>query len=204
MRPLLLLAALFALAAPASAQRPSYNDRVVERAVDDMGVDYRQVRDAAHRAFSELYPDQLWNGYRLNETQARAVAYIAVEWVMGPPVPGGGNGWPPDQGQYPPQGGGYPPNGNGYGTCGDAGARLYDLVIAIPSNAFALFLSGDEKARIVNDLGVIGRMASECGCRPLADGALDIVRSVNGTNMVDRSDTVEALDRLRVTADSCR
>ena len=202
MRPLLLLVALLALAAPASAQRtsPSYNDRAVERAVEDMGVDYRQVRDAAYRAFDELYPDQRWSNYRLNQTQARAVAYIAVEWVMGPPVPGGnggGHGWPPDHGGADPT---YP----NYGTCGDASARLYDLALAIPADRFSLFLSDEEAGRVRSDLGMIGRMAAECGCRPLSDGALALVRDIAGTNMVDRSDVVEGIDRLRAQADACR
>ncbi len=202
MRPFLLLLVL-AVAAPAYAQRfPSRNtnDRLIEQAVTDLGGDVRQrgMTEAIQRAFAELYPDAGTSSrFRLSETQARAIAYIALEYAPRP-YPGQGNGWPGNGN------GGWPGQGNQYGQCRNVNERLYDLSIAIPEDRFSLFLDDDEIARLRTDLTAIGRDAASCGCRSVSDSALALLRQVNGDSMPRRANVIQSLDNLRRQAESCR
>jgi len=184
---------LTALAAPAGAQpyRPSANDRMVEQAMDDMGADYRGpgMRRAVQDAFVQLVPGASWNRYRLNDAQAHAVAFTALgmlgyTWTTHPP----GRPRPERPDQY---------------GCRAATDQLYELALYVP-NGTSMFLSSEEQARVRAGLTEIGRQANACGCRPLADGALSILRGLSETTMPDRDDTLERLNELRDVAGACR
>jgi hypothetical protein len=196
-RPLLSVLALsliLAAAGPAYAQpwRPGANDRLVEEALSDMGVDYRgDVRRAVQDAFREIVPGASWTRYRLNRAQAHALAFTALgslgyTWTAYPP------------GRPRPQRPDYP---GPYG-CRNASEQLYELALYIP-NGSSLFLSSDEQARVHAGLTEVGREANACGCQQLADGALDALRELNETTLPGREDTIEALNELRRLAERC-
>jgi hypothetical protein len=183
------------LAAPAGAQpyRPGNNDRLVERAFADMGVEYRgaETRRAVQEAFSELVPGSSWNRYRLNDAQAHAIAftalgYLGYTWTAQPP------------GRPRPQ----RPNPDYYG-CQAASTQLYELALYVPTGT-SMFLSSEEQARVRAGLTEIGRNANACGCRPLADGALAVLRELSETTMPDRDKSLSDINALRETSERCR
>ena len=199
MRPLLsalVLAIVLAAAGPAHAQpwRPGANDRLVEEALADMGVDYRgaDVRRAVQDAFREIVPGASWTRYRLNRAQAHALAFTALgelgyTWTAYPP----GRPRPQRSGDH----------GYGYG-CRAASDQLYELALFVP-NGSSLFLSTEEQARVRAGLTEVGREANACGCRELADGALEALRELNETTMPGREDTIRSLNQLRRMAEEC-
>jgi hypothetical protein len=200
MRLFTLLLLLTGLATPAAAQRfsgPSTsNERLVERAVESLGVDYRRAGVGRHveRAFDELFPEHRWATYRLSAAQARALALLALEAagytvdLQRPARPGPPRPYP----QRPDSG------------CRDASGRIYDLALAIPPDRFRLFLDEEERALARAALTEIGRDATACGCRALADAALATLRAVNTTIHPERAEIVEDIDRMREVADDCR
>jgi hypothetical protein len=195
-RPLLsiiTLSLVLAATGPAGAQpwRPGANDRLVEEALSEMGVDYRgDVRRAVQDAFRDIVPGAAWTRYRLNRPQAHALAFTALgmlgyEWTAYPP----GRPRPQRPGEY------------GYG-CRAASEQLYEMALYVP-NGSSLFLSSEEQARVRAGLTEVGREANACGCRQLADGALNALRELNETTMPGREDTIEAINELRRIAENC-
>ncbi len=195
---LFALAGLLTLtAAPAGAQpyRPGNNDRLIERAFADMGVDYRgaEMRRSVQEAFTELVPGSSWTRYRLNDAQAHAVAftalgYLGYTWTAQPP------------GRPRPQRPDHP--GGSFG-CRTATEHLYELALYIPSGT-SMFLSSEEQVRVRAGLTEIGREANACGCRALADGALAVLRKMSETTLPDRDDTLADVNALREVAERCR
>lgn len=177
---------------PATATGQTSNDRLIAQALEDLGVspDGRVIEEAVEEAFSELYPRERYSSFRMNRTQARAIAYIAVLLAAD-----GRRGGLPD-----PR-----PDPRPYG-CEEAVEQAYDLVAEIPRDGpgVGLFLDDDEKALIRRMAPDIRRAASGCGCTGLADAALDLERLARGTGLVNRSEALPLLDRLRARAAACR
>jgi hypothetical protein len=190
---ILTLSLLLVAAGSADAQpwRPGANDRLVEEALADMGVDYRgDVRRAVQDALREIVPGAAWTRYRLNRAQAHALAFTALNelgytWTFYEP------------GRPRPQ----RPGEHGYG-CHAASEQLYELALYVP-NGSSLFLSSEEQSRVRAGLTEVGRDANACGCRELADGALEALRDLNETTMPGREDTIEAIGELRRMAEAC-
>lgn len=186
MRSVIVVALLLLFAAPAIGQ--SANDRLISEALRAMDIAPSgwAIQDAVDEAFAELLPGERFNRYRINRTQARAIAYIAAtiaaNYDVGPA-------------NDPPE----------YGDCSDAAEAAYDLVASIPprGSGAGLFINDEEKEIIRDSAAEIRSMASSCGCFALADAALGLPNMVAET-LPDRDDVVEALDDLRVAATSCR
>ncbi|HYE96140.1 MAG TPA: hypothetical protein VD962_08010 [Rubricoccaceae bacterium] len=187
----LLLLTLLLLPAVASGQ--TSNDRLIAQALEDLGVspDGRVIEAAVEEAFSQLYPRERYGSFRMNRTQARAIAYIAVLIA----ADGGRRG--PSPVPIPTPG--------PYG-CEEAVERTYDLVAEIPADppGFGIFLTDDEKAAIRRMAPDIRRAAASCGCTGLADAALDLERLARNDGLVNRSDAMPLLERLRTQAVACR
>ena len=183
---------IITLAAPAGAQpyRPGSNDRLVERAFADMGVDYRgaETRRAVQEAFSELVPGSSWTRYRLNDAQAHAIAFTAISFL--------GYTWTAE-----PPGRPRPQRPDYYG-CQAASTQLYELALYIPHGT-SMFLSSEEQSRVRAGLTEIGREANACGCRELADGALGVLRKMSATTMPDRDETLSDINALREVSGQC-
>jgi hypothetical protein len=190
------LTIVLAAAGPAQAQpwRPGANDRLVEEALDDMGVDYRgaDVRRAVQDAFREIVPGASWTRYRLNRAQAHALAFTALgelgyTWTANPP------------GRPRPHRPGFP---GGYG-CRDASEQLYELALYLPRRT-SMFLSSEEQDHVRSALSSVGRNANDCGCRQLADAVLGVLNKLNDTTMPDRDDTLADVNALREMSEQCR
>lgn len=187
-----LIAVLFigsACIAEAQGQRPwmtQSNDRLVVEALHGLGVNVPLEIYGHHvlRAFSELYPQERYDRYRLTPMQARAVAYVSVIFAAGNTV-----GHP------------MPPTHPDHGLLGELREAVYNLATAIPARG-SLFLTSDERQIIRETAPEIGRMATVYGCLPLADAALEL-NDLAAESMPDRAEAAGRIDQMRRIVADC-
>ena len=187
--PRYLLVILLFVGAAGAAQSQGWigqsNDRLMAEALRNLGVQtpFEVHRPHVMRAFSELYPQDRYDRYRLTPIQARAVAYTSLILAANNPAP---HPLP----EYPNQ-----------RLIAELREAVYDLATAIPARG-GLFLSTDERGIIRQAAPEIGRMATVYGCLPLADAALEL-NDLAAESMPGREDTAEAIDRMRRIVTEC-
>lgn len=161
------------------------NDRLMTEAVHNLGVQtpLDSFRPHVMRAFSELYPHDRYDRYRLTPIQARAVAYTSLILAANNPA-------------RPPL-----PEYSNQGLIAELREAVYDLATAIPARG-SLFLSTDEREVVRHTVPEIGRMATVYGCLSLADAALEL-NDLAAESMPDREDIVEAINRMRRIVAEC-
>lgn len=176
-------------AAQAQSQRAwmgQSNDRLVVEALHGLGVHIPLEVYSPHvlRAFSELYPQERYDRYRLTPIQARAVAYISLLFAANSSV------------AHP-----YPPTHPEQGLLAELREAVYNLATAIPARG-SLFLSADERSIIRQAASEIGRIATIYGCLPLADAALEL-NELAAESMPNRDEAAGGIDQMRRIVAEC-
>jgi len=184
---LLLLAFVLASMADVQAQSrtSSFNDHQIAQALAGLGVspDAPIMRGAVPRAFRELYPDRRYDRFRLTPIQARAVAYVAMLLALEAPRM-------------------MSPHEPEVAYCQDLSEAAYELSAAFPRQG-GLFLGSDEITLLQRTANDIRRMASACGCYPVAELALELT-DLAAEHMPDRSAVTDHITALRQAAMECR
>lgn len=169
----------------ASALAQGANTRLIRDALVALNVSPNSeiIDDAVHQAFSELLPGESFRRYRLNRTQAQAIAYIATT-IAASSV----SSRPPAH----------------HESCASAITATYDLAAAIPPDGpqAGLFVSTDEKEIVRAGAQEIRSLAVACGCYTLADAAL-VLPTLVDESLPDRDEVVATLDELRRIATAC-
>ena len=206
-----LRATLAALALAITAAQPAVsqqqqartrNHAMVAQAAEAYGFDAGRMTAAQERAIDDawerLLPGEDSRTYRLNRTQAMAIAYVALVLQAQP----GRGGWD-EEGPARP---GRPGRGRDDGGAMDAAIQtIYDLAGVIPHSTInGVFLSAPEKERIRRDAPEIQRLALRGSCTPLADEASRLSQATAGSAPADRRVVANLLERMKTAAQSCR
>lgn len=175
------LAALAASATAAHAQgeaqamgRRGGNQGMIDRAVESYGFDPRRLTRAQQADLDEawelLLPGESPTAYRLNPTQALALAYVGLVLRQ-----------QPDDGDRPrrPR-----DDDRGYGQCRATVDAVFALAQNSPlSQSNNAQLTTDEVAATRRAVLEVQRLNVECGCEPLASATSDLARYLNATRV---------------------
>lgn len=213
------LALALLLAAPALAQPQGQgqlrarNQTLVAQAAEAYGFTSARFTPAQEQAigdaWEQLLPGENQRAYRLNRTQALAIAYVALVLRASP----GRGGWDDasedddDFGGRPGRPGGPGgPGGPGRAELREAISVAFELAAAIPSETMSngLFLTGPEIERIRSATPEIQRRAIAGGCTSLAGEASRLAQSVAGSTLPDRRVVATQIDRLENAARQCQ
>lgn len=178
------LAALAASATAAHAQveaqamgRRGGNQGMIDRAVESYGFDPRRLTRAQQADLDEawelLLPGESPTAYRLNATQALALAYVGLVLRQQPGDAGGDRPRRP-RGE----------DDRGYGQCRAAVDAVFALAQNSPlSQSNNAQLTTDEVAATRRAVLEVQRLNVECGCEPLASATSDLARYLNATRV---------------------